>query len=367
MNILIFTWRDLKHSWAGGSEIYVFEIAKRWVKMGNTVTVICGNDPEKNLPEKEIYEGINVIRLGGRFTVYPFAFWYYISKLRGKFDAIVDVQNGIPFFTPLFVRTPKIAYVFHIHGKQFFYEFPFPFSNVGFFIERYVFPFIYRGVQVVAISKTTKEELKRMGFKNNVSIVYCGINSGSKENKMQEKFSRPTILYLGRIKAYKRIDRLLHIFSRLLTKIPDLRLIIAGWGTEASTITDQVMKSPNRRKIELWGPVSEAEKKNLLGRSWIFVNPSIGEGWSIAVIEANYYGTPAVGFNVSGLSESIRDGQTGYLADDEEDMFRILQKIMKNEALRKKLSLNAWEWGHSFSWDKAARETMNILTKETKK
>ena len=49
MNILILNWRDLKHSWAGGGEIYIFEQAKRWVKMGHSVTLFCGNDVEKIL------------------------------------------------------------------------------------------------------------------------------------------------------------------------------------------------------------------------------------------------------------------------------------------------------------------------------
>jgi glycosyltransferase involved in cell wall biosynthesis len=62
----------------------------------------------------------------------------------------------------------------------------------------------------------------------------------------------------------------------------------------------------------LVGPVSNLEKKTLLSKSWIFVNPSIGEGWSIAVIEANLHGTPAISFQVPGLTESIQPGKTGF-------------------------------------------------------
>ena len=64
MKILIFNWRDLKHSWAGGGEIYVFELAKRWVKMGHEVTVFCGQDPYQKLADEEEYQGIKIIRKG---------------------------------------------------------------------------------------------------------------------------------------------------------------------------------------------------------------------------------------------------------------------------------------------------------------
>lgn len=363
MNILIFNWRDLKHSWAGGGEIYVFELAKRWVKMGHKVTVFCSLDQEKGLFEKDTYNGINIIRKGGRYSLYLWAIWYYFTRFRGKFDVIIDVENGIPFFTPLFSRVPKVVLVYHIHGKQFFYEFSFPISHLGFFIEKYLFPILYRNVSIIAISQTTKRDLKDLGFPaKNISVVYCGVNTFSKKKNLStKKFLSPTILYLGRIKAYKRVDMLIDIFPHLIAKNPKLRLVIAGWGTEASYITDLVMKSPHRRKIELMGPVSEKEKKKLFSKSWIFVNLSIGEGWSIAVIESNYYGTPAVAFKVPGLSESIKHGETGLLVKNREDLIVTLNNLIHNSKIRNILSENAWKWAHSFSWDKAAKESISII------
>ncbi len=369
MNILIFNWRDLKHSWAGGGEIYVFELAKRWVKMGNSVTVFCSQDKERGLPDTETNGGIKIVRKGSRYSVYLWAFWYYIRNFRNKYDFVVDVENGVPFFTPLFSRLPKISLVYHIHGKQFFYELPFPVNYLGYIVEKYLFPLLYRNTHVIAISKTTRQELKNLGFSGkNISIVYCGVNGSTKNNNLLvNKFTNPTLLYLGRIKAYKRVDMLLDIFSELLKEFPNLRLVIAGWGTEASYITDLVMKSHYRRKIELMGPVNEVEKKRLLQKSWVFINPSIGEGWSIAVIEANYYGTPAVAFNVPGLSESIRHGETGFLAKDKKEMVKILEKFINNKNSRDKLSKNALKWSQSFSWDKAAQKSILIMQRVKKR
>ena len=344
MKILIFNWRDLKHSWAGGGEIYIFEQASRWVKMGHDVTVFCGQDIGKDLPSFEIIDGIKIYRKGGRYSLYLWSVLYYFTHLRGKADIVVDVVNGIPFFTPLFCRVPKISYVYHLHGNQFFYELPFPLSHFGFIIERFVFPLLYKYLPVIVISKTTKKQLIGIGFnKENISIVYCGINRLNRTKNSIKKFSAPTILYLGRIKKYKRINLLVKIFPKIIEKMPQARLIIAGWGTEASNVANLVMKSPLRRKITLFGPVSDAEKKSLLSKSWLVVNPSIGEGWGMAVIEANLYGTPAIAFDVAGLAESIRDKKTGILVKDEIDLVDKICYVLSHQNLLERLSKKCYE------------------------
>ena len=362
MKILIFNWRDLRHSWAGGGEIYIFEQAKRWVKMGHEVTVFCGQDVEKDLPSFEAINGIKIYRKGGRYSLYIWAIWYYFTRFKGKADIVIDVENGIPFFTPLFCRIPKICFVYHVHGKQFFYELPFLLNYLGYLIERFIFPLIYINMPVVVISQTTKKELERIGFNGRkISIVYSGINEQNPQKTLKTKFLNPTLLYLGRIKRYKRVDLLVKIFPKIIKKVPNARLIIAGWGTEASNIANLVMKSSLRRKISLMGPVSEEEKKLLLSRAWVFVNPSIGEGWSMAVIEANLYGTPAVAFDVPGLAESIRHGKTGLLAQDEEGLTQKICETLMDNILREKLSKNAMNWTSRFSWDRSAKESLSIL------
>lgn len=363
MNILILNWRDIKNEWAGGGEVYVFELAKRWVKMGHNVTLFCGQDIKEKLPDQEKIDGISVIRKGGRYSLYFWAVWYYFRELRKTCDIVVDVQNGIPFFSVLYSRKPKVAIVYHVHNQQFFLELPFPLSLVGFIIERYIFPLVYRSVPIMAISKTTKKALIELGFPGkNIHIVYCGMNGyRAKRDRVQGKFVQPTILYLGRIKKYKRVDMLVKLMPKILQKVPQARLLIAGWGTEASAITDMSMRSITRRRIRILGPISDQEKKLLLSKSWVFVNPSIGEGWSISVIEANLHGTPAVAFHVAGLSESIKDGKTGFLATNEEDFIEKICDILRDDELRIALSSNAKKWAETFSWEDASIKSMQIM------
>lgn len=78
--ILIMNWRDTKHAFAGGAEIYIHELAKRWVKEGNQVTLFCGNDGKALNNEK--IDGIRIIRRGG-FIRYIFGPLFIILLVSG--------------------------------------------------------------------------------------------------------------------------------------------------------------------------------------------------------------------------------------------------------------------------------------------
>lgn len=362
MRILIFNWRDIRHDWAGGGEVYVHELARRWVKSGHDVTLFCGQNAGKALPEREVMHGVRIIRRGGRFSVYFWAALYYFKELKNNTDIIVDVQNGIPFFTPLYSLKPKLAVVYHIHDKQFFIELPFPINIIGYCIEKYVFPFVYQRVCIQAISKSTKTDLIHLGLpKKNIHIVYCGMNGTTKIITSNTKFSTPTVLYLGRIKKYKRVDSLVQIMHEVIKVHPKTRLIIAGWGTEASSVVNSAMMSSMRRHIHIMGPVSELEKKQLLSKSWVFVNPSINEGWGISVIEANLYGTPAIAYKVQGLRDSIRQGKTGLLVNDENGFSDAINILLSDNKLRSTMGKQAKAWAMKFSWDKASKKSLRLL------
>lgn len=361
MNILILNWRDIKNEWAGGGEVYIFEIAKRWVKMGHRVTLLCGQNIREKLSDEETISGIRVVRRGGRYSLYFWAAWNYLTKHGKDADLVIDVQNGIPFFSILYSRKPKVSIVYHVHNKQFFIELPFPVNLIGFTIEKFLFPIFYRSTKVIAISKTTKEDLIKLGFNaKNINIVYCGISNNKK--KKINKSSAPSILYLGRIKRYKRIDLLVKMMSEIIKRVPNARLLIAGWGTEATTVTDISMRSSIRKKIKILGPVSAFEKRALLSKAWVFVNPSMGEGWGISIIEANQHGTPSVVFDVPGLSESVKHGQTGFLARDTQDMVDKIVLLLKNQKIREKLGKNSIKYSEAFNWDKAALQALRIIS-----
>jgi glycosyltransferase involved in cell wall biosynthesis len=84
------------------------------------------------------------------------------------------------------------------------------------------------------------------------------------------------------------------------------------------------------------------------------------EGWGVSVIEANSYGCPAVAYAVPGLSESIRSGETGLLATDE-DLAPTVRTLLSDAALWQRCSAGARAWAAAFSWDRCAAEGLHVL------
>jgi glycosyltransferase involved in cell wall biosynthesis len=366
LNILVFNWRDIKHTWSGGAEVYVHELARNWVKMGHNVTIFVGWDGKTKRAEK--VDGIQIIRRGGFFTIYPLALLYYIFRLRGNFDIVVDSENGIPFFTPLFVKVPKVLLLYHIHQEILRKYLPFPLSHLAMFLESRVTPNLYRNESIVTISESSKKDLVDLNwFKpNNIEIVNPAIESDSL--KKGPKTNKPSFVYLGRLKPYKNIDIAIKAFAQVNKKFPSSTLTIAGFGESLSDLKQLTSKLGVENKVSFPGKVSEGQKAKLFSQSWAAIQPSSVEGWGITVIEANACGTPVVASNVKGLSDSVVNGKTGILfpVGNFETLSTALETLIVDKKLRQGLSKNAYSWSKNFSWTLSSNMFEQILLNAVK-
>lgn len=359
MKILLYNWRDILDPLAGGAEAYIHEIGKRLARE-NEVYLYCRR--YKGSESRDEIDGIKIIRNGGSFSQYIHAAYDYIFRLRKMdFDVVVDGINGVPFFTPLFVRKPKVAIMHHIVGRRiFFRELPLPLAIVGWTAEKLI-PLIYRNVPMVAVSPSTKDELINFGIAaNRVYIVYNAIEQH--EQGVIKKSEKPLIVYLGRIKTYKQLDHLLHAFAEVIRSIPEAELNIAGRGeyAELERLAENLGIS---QSVKFVGGVSEEQKIEILKKAWVFVTPSMKEGWGVSVIEANYYMTPAVAYDVPGLRDSINNGVTGMLVSSGsiDELAKATVKILSDSELREKLSQKALSWATGFSWDNSAKEFARVI------
>ena len=317
MSILAFNWRCTRHREAGGSETNLFEQARRWVAAGHTVTVVTARGAaDQDLPAEEVLDGVRFLRMGGRFTVYLRAAIYLVRHGR-RYDRVLDVANGIPFFTPLFTRTPTTLLIHHVHDRQWHEEFPRLLAEVGRFLELRVVPLIYRQSPVIAVSSTTRDALLQTGFRQDqVRIIHNGIERPRDPAADTARASGPAprIVYLGRLKQYKRLERLVEATAALLPAHPDLRLEIAGDGDARESIEAAIRAHGIEHAVTLHGFVDDAAKARILASATVFATPSMHEGWGLSVIEANSYGAPAVAYDVPGLRVAIRHDETGLLA-----------------------------------------------------
>lgn len=364
-NILIFNWRDRTHKWAGGAESYLNELAKEWVAKGNTVTLFCGNDGKQK--RHEYIDGIQVVRRGGFYTVYIWAILYYVIKFRNRFDVVIDSENGIPFFTPLFVRKPKFLLIHHIHQHVFFRELSVPKALMAAFLESKCMPFVYRKQHVVTVSQSSKHEiLKRFKHFSSISVVTPGI-SVPFSTQVFKKTAHPSLLYLGRLKPYKNLPIVIKAFATILQFYPHAKLYIAGNGEELSQLTRLTKKLVLTSNVIFLGRVSERKKLSLYKKCWVMVQPSMVEGWGITVIEANAYSTPVIAANVNGLKDSIVHNKTGILLKKgtEEEFVAAMMQLLADTKLRETLGQNAQAWSQNFVWQQSAQQFYSLITRQT--
>jgi len=361
LRILVLNWRDTRHVWAGGAEVYVHELAKRWVASGHQVCIFCGNDGHN--PANEVIDGVQIIRRGGFFSVYVWAFLYYVLHFRGMFDIVVDSQNGVPFFAKLYTRIPSYLLIYHVHQEIFRKYLPFPLSFIARFVESRLVPAIYGQNYTITISDSSKFDIVKHGLVQEEKIATIQPGMDSKLFVPGVKTRYPSLIYLGRLMPYKNVDVAIKSFARLGKVYPNAVFTIAGEGEAQASLQVLVKKLGLEKTVEFVGKVSESQKANLLAKHWVAIQPSSIEGWGITVIEANACGTPVIASDVAGLKDSVLDGKTGLLfpVNDEVALAKAMKLIILNNKLRRHLSQTAIAWSANFDWDVQAHKFLSLL------
>jgi len=361
LRILFLNWRDITHPQAGGCELHLHEIGKRLVEGGHSVSLFCG--AYDGCEQFDEVDGIEIIRKGGAYTVYFYALSEYLSGLRkNHYDVVVDDINGVPFFTPLYIGRPKIAILHHLVKEIFFRELPVTLRPIGYTAEKLI-PVVYGKIPFVTVSRSTKAEMVEAGIPaRNIEIVHNGISELYKPNQGLKR-SEPHIVYLGRLKTYKQLDHLIKAVGLLKERVENVKVSIAGTGEAEEVLKELVRHLALGSTVEFCGFIDEDEKLRLLQSAWLFVTPSQKEGWGLTVIEANACGVPAIAYDVPGLRDSIRNGKTGLLVGNRtvENLAACIERTIRDEAQRNRLSSNALKWSKNFSWDKSALKFLSIL------
>ena len=357
MKILWINHRDPKHPQAGGAEVRLYEIARRLVKMGHEVTVLC--EKANSLPNEEALEGVKIKRIGGKVTIHILA-PLYVKRHGHEYDVIIDdIAHAVPWYSPLVTKTPVTAQIHHIHREVVYIELPKPLAWAVSQAEKTMAK-VYK--HFIAVSQSTKEELTRR-FRVNperIAVVPNGVDL--EKYKPGPKDPRPTILWVGRIKKYKNLDHLLKAYKIVKQEIPYAQLIIIGTGDHEQKIKELARKLELRDAYFL-GKIPEKEKIRWMRRAWIIVSTSMIEGWGITVTEAAACKTPAIAYNVPGLRDSVKHMQTGILVEpgDMEQLAKAITWLLADSSLRNKLSENAYRYAQSFSWDNAAEAFLRVV------
>lgn len=361
--ILIINWQDWTNPLSGGAEVHLHEIFKRLSEDFN-IYLLCTHF--ENAPKNEVIDGINIYRVGSRNT-----FNFYVPKAykklneMTKFDLVIEDLNKIPFFGGRFIREKRIALIHHLFGKTIFTETN-PLSASYVYYTEKLIPKHYKKVPIIAVSKSSKNELVKMGIpEGNVKVVFNGVDIKKYQLKVG-KSVRPTIICLARMKKYKRMDILLDSVPEVLEKIPDLKIVLVGEGDDLPRLKEISRKNGINNAVEFTNFVSGNRKIELLSSSWVSVNTSPKEGWGLTSIEAQACGTPSIVPDSQGLRETVKDGLSGYIYPfgDTDALSGILIKVLKDKKLVVEMGRRARTWAANFSWDESAKKMKEIILSE---
>ena len=357
LKILWLNWRCWVNPAMGGAEVFTHEVAKRWVACGHEVSLFTSQFP--NCEKEEVIDGINIIRSGGRFSVYQQAKKFYSKRFRAEaFDVVIDEINTVPFFANKFVKNnERVVALIHQLAREFwFYETPFPISYLGYHFLEDRWLKQYSDELTITVSESTRKDLLNLGYKN-LHVVPEGLNF-EPLNFFPSKNSEPIVAFAGRLNRAKRPDHAIEAFKIIKEKVPDAELWVFGDGP----FKDRLKRSSGEG-VTFFGNLATVERRRLLEKSWVLMVPGLREGWGLNIIEANALGLPAVAYDVPGLCDSVKNNETGLLTEpgNIEDLACKTINILTDKVLRNHLGMNALNYSRQFNWEKTAEEFMKLI------
>ena len=359
----VLAWRDLDDDEAGGSEVHIHEVARRWAEAGIEVTMRTSHATGK--PVETTRDGYRVIRRAGRYAVFPRAAIAEAFRLTGPRDVLVEIWNGMPFLSPVWCRGPRVILLHHVHAEMWHMTLGQRLGQLGAVFESKVAPPLYRRSAVATLSESSKVELiDDLGFDpDRVTVVHPGIDP--RFTPGGRKADHPLVMAVGRLVPVKRYEMLVRAAHHARATIGDLRLEIVGEGYERPAVEALIAELGAGDWVTLRGWISEEDKIDLYRRAWVVASASAREGWGMTLTEAAACGTPAVATRIAGHADAVQDGSSGVLADGDPAALGVaLASVLGDSDERARLTRGALDWAAELTWNNTATELMRVVSAE---
>ena len=221
----------------------------------------------------------------------------------------------------------------------------------------------------IAVSNATKKLIiKHLNIEaERINVVYNGVDTkllcSPKKNEMEKKFSRPTVVYVGRMMAKKGVHILIKAMSDVIRHVPQTRFLFVGGGNISLYKKMIEKRAIPEKNFSFVGHVGYFERSKILGEATVFVNPSFFENCSLSILEAMSCGTAVVASDVGGNPEIIESGKNGILVPPSNDrmLAKSIVSLLEDENFNKKIGKEARRTVEKrFSSEKTAKETCRI-------
>ncbi len=353
----VLAWRDLDDPDAGGSEVHADEFMRRWAAAGLDITHRTSTATGR--PATARRNGYRVVRRGSRYTVFPRTAAGELTGRMGRSDALIEIWNGVPWFSPVWYRRPHMTILHHVHGPMWDQIMPAPLAGAGRLLEARVAPPFYRRALTVTPSTATRDELLELGFRpDKVVAVDNGIDSYFTPGGTRA--AEPTIVAVARLAPVKRHELLLDAAADARRVVPDLRVRIIGEGPSRPALEEWIRRHDAAGWVALPGHRTQHELRDEYRSAWLVASASLAEGWGLALTEGAACATPAVATDIRGHRSSVIDGVTGILAAPE-DLGAVMARVLADRAERERLGAAALARARTLTWDASALGVLRVF------
>lgn len=346
----------------GGIGQHAFSLAYAVNRKGFTVDVITSGDYATSAELRQFDEqhsNLNIRRImGSSWTKYVRRLLTCISIVRSRKPAIVILSGKAALWTSLIIRPfiPSESTIYGVvHGTEI---------NLPGRIPRWLTHLSMRKVDVlICVSRFTQVLLQSsveflppvFVLANGLSIALMPSEGAEPIDSIREK-GYPRLLTVGRISSRKGQFRVIRALPYLRTIWPEIHYHMIGIDTGKDELIALAKRFGVENHITVHGVF--ADRNRLYGAycsADVFVmlseNQSDGdvEGFGIAILEANYFGVPAIGSKGCGIEDAIQDGYNGYLVsgDDAREIARALKNCLADESMKD----HAKTWAQMHDWD----------------
>jgi glycosyltransferase involved in cell wall biosynthesis len=241
---------------------------------------------------------------------------------------------------------------------------------------RWMLPALARSVQhLIAISEYTKSRVVDIfGVSaEKVTVVLNGVGQefsprpSPEVTAMRTKLGisdQPYLLYVGSLEPRKNLSRLLQAWARVCEACPDTQLIVTGLSMKGSRVFSEVQLELIPPRVFFTGYVSAEDLPSLYSGAEAFIYPSLYEGFGLPPAEAMACGTPVITSLGTSLPEVVGDDAVLVDPHNVDSIAAGILEVVRNESLRRQLSVRGLERVKRFSWESSAIETWKVLERE---
>lgn len=361
---------SLYHPHVGGIETMVTELARFLLDKGVETNVLTKKWP-RSLAEKDHYNGINVYRVLSAREEYEYLDiidWLINNESEIKSDIIhiIGVRRPLPLIGLLLSRRWKVPCISTIAGSEIPNKEDRQ-SEITWNEGKDNIPFVLKySDMITCVSKSLKYDLlKVLPTLKLCKITYAGIDINYIKSIPKPKNIEKYIISLRRLIPSKGVDVLIRAFKDISTEFPNIKLLVAGDGSEKDKLIKLAKSLKMYDKVKFLGTIPIEKSISLLKGAICTVVPSLSEGGSIVNIEAQAALCPVIASNVGGIPEYIQDKKSGLLFEPKNkiDLAMKIRIILNSTEIRDSLVKGGVKHAEKFSWERLGPQYLTLYNK----